>query len=93
MADAGVELATGETPTIEGELGIGIEPGSGPLLPGDLNAAVFVYDSEEAAASAETALQGAAFDEVVVSANALVVYATPVAPETRTAIESCTTTG
>ncbi|MGH2740541.1 MAG: hypothetical protein ACRDH6_08695 [Actinomycetota bacterium] len=93
LADAGVELATGETPTIEGELGIGIEPGSGPLLPGDLNAAVFVYASEEAATSAQTALQGAAFNQLVVSANALIVYAAPVSEETTVAIEACTSTG
>lgn len=102
LAEAGVNLATGKTPLIASAQGIGVDPGAGPLLPGKLNAAAYVYASEEEAAGAETSLQPSGggiaqyaplFDEVVVSGNTLVVYAAPVAPETRTAIEACTSAG
>jgi hypothetical protein len=90
LTDAGLELATGETPIISGAEGIGINPGQGPLQPGDITAGVFLYASEKEASSAAASLEGAAFEEVVQEENITVVYAEPPAADERSAIEACT---
>jgi len=93
LADAGLELAAGETPLISGAEGIGINPGEGPLQPGDITAGVFVYASEEEAASAAVSVEGAAFEEVVQGENIMVVYAEPPAADVRSLIDACTSGG
>jgi hypothetical protein len=93
LADAGLELATGETPLISGAEGIGINPGEGPLQPGNITAGVFVYASAEEAASASASVEGAAFAEVVQEENVMVVYAEPPTADVRSAIEACTSGG
>jgi hypothetical protein len=88
LADAGLDLATGETPTISGVKGIGI--GEGPLLPGNISAGVFVYSSESDAEGAKSSLQGAAFPKVEQQGNVVIVYAEPPTSELQTAIQGCT---
>jgi hypothetical protein len=93
LSDAGLELATGDTPLISEAKAIGINPGKGTLQPGDITAAVFVYSSEEEAGSAAASLEGAPFDEVVQEGSIMIVYAEPPPAGERTAIEGCTSSG
>jgi hypothetical protein len=93
LSDAGLELATGDTPLVSEAKAIGINPGEGTLQPGDITAAVFVYSSEEEAASAAASLEGAPFDEVAQEGSIMIVYAEPPAAGERTAIEGCTSSG
>lgn len=89
LTAAGLELATGETPTISGVAGIGINPGKGPLMPGDVTAGVFVYASEEEATGAATGLAMIPFHEVVQEGAIVIVYGEAPSSDDRSAIEAC----
>jgi hypothetical protein len=93
LTAAGLKVATGDTPLISGAQGIGINPGEGSLMPGNVTGAVFVYSSDAEATSAAAALAGFAVSDVVHEGNILVVYANPPTADDRSAIERCTSEG
>jgi hypothetical protein len=91
LQDAGVAVATtppGEAPRVSGVEAIGLLPGSGSLLPGNLGVGVFVFGSEDDAASGEASLESSPF-ELDVRGNVLLAYAGDVDAATRAQIEAC----
>jgi hypothetical protein len=87
LKNAGLTLAS-ESPSIAGINAIGVSTPSGTIQPGDLSAAVFLFDTE-IGATLGTSTLGRLYDEASRRGTRVVAYDPLPSAELRQAVERC----